>query len=72
MNSIKIIFSRFKGYLKDYIPQFCIAVLGMIMAAIGTAGSAYLIKDVLDEIFISKNEAYNSDYTAIQARRCSQ
>lgn len=57
MNSIKIIFSRFKGYLKDYIPQFCIAVLGMIMAAIGTAGSAYLIKDVLDEIFISKNES---------------
>ncbi len=47
---------RFKEYYKDYIPQFALAVFGMIIGAGATAAAAYLIKPVLDEIFIKKDE----------------
>jgi len=38
-----------------YKRQFIFAIIGMIAVAIGTAGSAHLIKHVLDEIFINKD-----------------
>jgi len=51
-----------KNLLKQYIPylvgykqQFFFAVLGMIAVAVGTAGTAQLIKPVLDDVFINKN-----------------
>jgi lipid export ABC transport protein len=50
------VFKRFKSYYKDYYFEFTIAILGMILTAIGTASSAYLVKPVLDKIFIEKNE----------------
>lgn len=56
MNGIRDIFKRFLPYFKDYIPQFSLAILGMIMAAAGSAISAYLVKPVLDKIFVEKNE----------------
>ncbi len=49
-------FTRFKGYFKDYKMAFFWAILGMILASVGTAASAYLVKPVLDKIFIEKNE----------------
>lgn len=42
-------------YIRDYIPYFLLALLGMILSAVGTAASAYLVKPVLDDIFIDKN-----------------
>jgi len=36
--------------------KFFYAIIGMIMVAVGTSGSAYVIKPVLDEIFINKDE----------------
>jgi len=52
-----------KQFLKQYLPyykgykrQFLYAVIGMIMVSLGTAGTAYVIKPVLDEIFINKDE----------------
>lgn len=56
MNGIRDIFKRFLPYFKDYVPQFSLAILGMIMAAAGSAISAYLVKPVLDKIFVEKNE----------------
>ncbi len=51
-----------KDLLKQYIPylvgykrQFIFAVLGMIAVAVGTAGTAQLIKPVLDDVFINKD-----------------
>lgn len=51
-----------KNFLKQYIPyfknykkQFFFALIGMIMVAAGTSGTAYVIKPVLDEIFINKD-----------------
>lgn len=56
MDGIAEVFRRFKSYYKEYVWQFAIAILGMIMASIGTAVSAWLVKPVLDYIFVEKNE----------------
>ena len=53
---LKLFFKRFLPYFKDYKLQFAISIAGMIMAAVGTTLSAYMIKPVLDKIFIEKNE----------------
>ncbi len=53
---IKIFLKKFFPYFKDYKIQFVISIIGMIMAAVGTALVAYMIKPVLDEIFVDKNE----------------
>ncbi len=47
---------RFWPYIKEHRTKFFIAILGMVAAALGTSASAYLVKPVLDEIFIEKNE----------------
>jgi len=49
------ILGRFLPYLKRYKFQFFIAIVGMVMSAVGTSASAYLVKPVLDEIFINKD-----------------
>ncbi|NPA82113.1 MAG: ABC transporter ATP-binding protein, partial [Epsilonproteobacteria bacterium] len=56
MKNLKIILQRFSPYFKDYIKEFSIAIVGMIFAAGGSAATAYLIKPVMDKIFIEKNE----------------
>ena len=56
MKDIKNIFSRLVfPYFKGYILYFLLAVFGMILSAIGASSSAYLVKPVLDEIFIKKD-----------------
>ncbi len=53
---LKSFFNRFLPYFKDYKKEFAISFTGMFMAAGGAALSAYIIKPVLDKIFIEKNE----------------
>lgn len=48
-------FKKFIPYYKDYIGKFFLVILGSVLTALGTAGSAYVIKPVLDEIFINKD-----------------
>lgn len=55
-NELKEFLQRFIPYFKDYKVKFIYAVIGMIMAAGGTSFSAYMIKPILDKIFIEKNE----------------
>ena len=43
-------------YYKNYKKQFIFAIIGMLMVAAGTSGTAYVIKPVLDEIFINKDK----------------
>jgi subfamily B ATP-binding cassette protein MsbA len=50
-------------FLKEYIPyyksykkEFIIAFIGMVLVSSSTAATAYLIKPVLDKIFINKSE----------------
>ncbi len=56
MKDLIALLKRFIPYFKDYIPQFIFATVGMLFASVGTAASAYLVKPVLDDIFINKNE----------------
>ena len=55
MEGLKLVLKRFYPYFKDYIPYFIIAIVGMILAASGTAASAYLVKPLLDDIFVAKD-----------------
>jgi len=43
-------------YYKHYKKEIFLAIIGMIMVSIATAAIAYIIKPVLDKIFIEKNE----------------
>ena len=52
---MKNLFKQYLPYLFGYKRQFIFAIVGMLAVAIGTAGSAHLIKHVLDEIFINKD-----------------
>lgn len=53
---MKQFFKQYIPYYKNYKRQFFFALIGMIMVALGTSGTAYVIKPVLDEIFINKDE----------------
>ena len=56
MKDIKVILKRLViPYFKGYIPYFLLALFGMILSAAGASASAYLVKPVLDDIFIEKN-----------------
>ncbi len=54
---MKRFFKQYIPYYKNYKLYFLIAVIGMMMVSIGTAGTAYVIKPVLDEIFVNKDTA---------------
>lgn len=49
------VLKKFKHYYKHYAKYFAIVAFGMIIGAAGTALSAWLLKPVIDEIFIAKN-----------------
>ena len=53
---MKQFFKQYLPYYKDYKRQFIFAIIGMIMVSLGTSGTAYVIKPVLDDIFINKDE----------------
>ncbi len=52
---MKRLFKNYLPYLISYKRQFIYAILGMVAVAIGTAGTAQLIKPILDEVFIAKD-----------------
>ena len=52
---MKDLLKQYLPYLVGYKRQFFFAILGMIAVAIGTAGTAQLIKPVLDDVFINKD-----------------
>lgn len=52
---MKDLLRQYLPYLTGYKREFFFAVLGMIAVAVGTAGTAQLIKPVLDDVFINKD-----------------
>ncbi len=52
---MKHLLKQYLPYLLGYRRQFIFAILGMIAIAAGTAGTAQLIKPVLDDVFINKD-----------------
>ncbi|HIC9340194.1 TPA: ABC transporter ATP-binding protein [Campylobacter coli] len=55
--TLKDVLIRFKPFYKKYKKEFTIAIFGMILTSIGTAGSFASLKPILDYIFVEKNEA---------------
>jgi subfamily B ATP-binding cassette protein MsbA len=53
---MKQLFKEYLPYLVGYKRQFFFAILGMLAVAVGTAGSAQIIKPVLDDVFVAKDE----------------
>ncbi len=53
---MKDLIKQYLPYLAGYKKQFTFAILGIIAVAVGTAGTAHLIKPVLDDVFINKDE----------------
>ncbi len=54
---MKEILRRYWPFILKHKGKFAIAIVGMIFSAIGTSASAYLVKPILDRIFIEKNSA---------------
>ena len=48
-------YKQYLPYFKNYKLKFFLALIGMILVASGTAGTAYIIQPLLDDIFINKN-----------------
>ena len=48
-------FKEYMPYFKNYKKQIALALLGMVLVSVSTAAVAYIIKPVLDKIFIEKN-----------------
>jgi len=53
---MKNLLRQYLPYLKEYKLYFIYAILGMIAIAVGTTGTAHLIKPILDDIFINKDQ----------------
>ncbi|MBX7489946.1 ABC transporter ATP-binding protein [Helicobacter turcicus] len=52
---MKQFFARLLPYIKDYKLYFFYAVIGTLLVSIATTASAYLVKPVLDDIFLAKD-----------------
>ncbi|HIP52000.1 MAG TPA: ABC transporter ATP-binding protein [Campylobacterales bacterium] len=52
---MKNLFKQYLPYLINYKHQFFFAILGMTAVAVGTMGTAQMIKPLLDDIFVAKD-----------------
>lgn len=53
---MKELFKYFLPYMSAYKKEFTFAILGMVAVAIGTTATAHILKPVLDDIFINKDQ----------------
>jgi len=62
---LKELFKYFLPYMVGYKKEFLFATVGMIAVAVGTTGTAHLLKPILDDVCISKDEAMLATISAI-------
>ncbi len=51
------LYRRLLGYVLPFWPRLTVSIVAMVFVAATTAGVAYLLKPVIDQVFINKNEA---------------
>lgn len=61
----KEILARLYKTLEPYRPKLVIAMVAMIFVALCTGAQTYMVKDLLDKIFIEKNEFYLYSLTIV-------
>ena len=54
---MKNILKRYLPYILEYKFQYFIVFVGVILTVISTAGSAYIMKPMMDEMFVAKNKS---------------
>ncbi len=54
-DTLRELLKQYLPYFKEYKKEFSLAIIGMIAIAAGTAGTAHIIKPVMDDIFIKKD-----------------
>ncbi len=52
---MKDFFKQYLPYYKNYKRKFTYVIVGVVLVALGTSGSAYAIKPLLDDIFVNKD-----------------
>lgn len=52
---MKNFFKQYLPYYKNYVQKFIFAFIGMVLVAVGSSGTAYVIQPLLDKIFIAKD-----------------
>lgn len=53
---MKTIFKRYLPYIKEYKLQYFLVLIGIIMVVTTTAGTAHIMKFIMDDMFIQKKE----------------
>jgi ATP-binding cassette, subfamily B, bacterial MsbA len=53
---LKKIFKRYWPYIKEYKIQYTLVFIGIILTVSATAATAYIMKPLMDDMFISKKE----------------
>ena len=48
-------FKQYIPYYKDYVGKFILVFIGVVLVAVGTSGTAYIIEPLLDKVFIEKD-----------------
>ena len=54
---MKQIFKRYLPYIKEYKFQYFLVLIGIILTVSATAATAYIMKPLMDDLFISKEES---------------
>ena len=54
---MKQIFKRYLPYIKEYKSQYFLVLIGIILTVSATAATAYIMKPLMDDLFISKEES---------------
>ncbi|RDU63458.1 ABC transporter permease [Helicobacter didelphidarum] len=53
---IKLVYKRFGPYVKMHRWQYIMVLIGMVLAAVGSGASAYVVQPLIDKVFSQKNE----------------
>lgn len=56
IKDFKLVYKRFGPYVKQHRWHYVMVAIGMILAALGSGGSAYVIQPLIDNVFKDKNE----------------
>ncbi len=52
----QLVYKRFGPYVKQHQWHYFMVIIGMVLAALGSGGSAYVIRPLIDNVFKDKNE----------------
>jgi len=55
---VKKILKRYLPFMVQYKVQYLLVLIGIILTVLSLAGTAYIMKPMMDDMFIAKKESY--------------